>query len=246
EVLTMGPPINKRRRKRDRGETGSSDPSKVPRTERDTAADTQSVSEPEPLSSTKTAAVEDEDTKKSLSFISMGGPSDDIYQPNWGITNRCRLDNPLVCQELVDHIIPPGCFLEMRHLPSEDFLSQYNINMAWQVALGSQLRLRFEQESKLLLKKSVAKIGRREQKIQVQDDKIRNLESLIEAESDMKRAAEAKNETLTKELEDLHAHFSKLQVDSKQLTQQVATLQAQVTSEEKIKAGWAAVCKDRR
>ncbi|GJR86955.1 hypothetical protein Tco_0210966 [Tanacetum coccineum] len=208
-----------RRRKRDRGETGSSAPSKAPRTERDTAADTQSVSEPEPLSfavprptpepdvaqSSKAAAVEDEDTEKSSSFISMGGPPDDIYQPNWGITNSCRLDNPLVCQELV--------------------------------ALGSQLRLRFEQESKLL-KKSVAKIGRREQKIQVQDDKIRNLESLIEAESDMKRAAEAKNETLTKELEDLRAHFSKLQVDSEQLTQQVATLQAQVTGEEKIKAAF--------
>ncbi|GKA83442.1 hypothetical protein Tco_0805037 [Tanacetum coccineum] len=250
-VLTMGPPVNKRRRKRDRGETGSSAPSKVPRMERDPAADTQSVSEPEPLSfavsrptpepdvaqSSKAAAVEDEDTEKSSSFISMGGPPDDIYQPNWGITNSCRLDNPLVCQELVDHIIPPGCFSEMRHLPSEDFLSQYNINMARQVALGSQLRLRFEQESKLL-KKSVAKIGRREQKIQVQDDKIRNLESLIEAESDMKRAAEAKNETLTKELEDLRAHFSKLQVDSEQLTQQVATLQAQVTGEEKIKAAF--------
>ncbi|GKC54464.1 hypothetical protein Tco_1077209 [Tanacetum coccineum] len=50
EVLTMGPPVNKRCRKRDRGETGSSAPSKVPRTERDTTADTQSVSEPEPLS----------------------------------------------------------------------------------------------------------------------------------------------------------------------------------------------------
>ncbi|GJV03527.1 hypothetical protein Tco_1337096 [Tanacetum coccineum] len=39
------------------------------------------------------------------------------------------------------------------------------------------------------------------------------------------------------ELEDiLRSHFSKLQVDSEQLTQQVATLQAQVTGEEKIKA----------
>ncbi|GJW75076.1 hypothetical protein Tco_0134446 [Tanacetum coccineum] len=224
EVLTMGPPVNKRRRKRDRGETGSNAPSKVLRTERGTAADTQSVSEPEPLSfavprptpepdvaqSSKTAAVEDEDTEKSSSFTSMGGPPDDIYQPSWGITNSCRLDNPLVCQELVDHIIPPGCFSEMRHLPSEDFLSQYNINLARQVALGSQLRLRFEQESKLL-RKSMAKIGHREQKIQ------------------------AKNGTLSKELEDLCAHFSKLQVDSEQLTQQVATLQAQVTGEEKIK-----------
>ncbi|GJZ85208.1 hypothetical protein Tco_0650547 [Tanacetum coccineum] len=94
EVLTMGPPVNKRRRKRDWGETVSSAPSKAPRTERDTAADTQSVSEPEPLPfavpSSKAAAVEDEDKEKSSSFISMGGPPDDIYQPNWGITNSCR------------------------------------------------------------------------------------------------------------------------------------------------------------
>ncbi|GJQ89427.1 hypothetical protein Tco_0000566 [Tanacetum coccineum] len=187
EVLTMGPPVNKRRRKRDRGEDGASAPSKVPRTEQGTAADTQSVSEPETLSfavpwptlepdvaqSSKAAAAEDEDTDKSSSFISMG---------------------------------------EMCHMPSEDFLSQYNINMARQVALGSQLRLRFEQESKLL-KKAVAKISHREQKIKVQDDKIRNLESLIEAKSDMKRVAKTKNEMLTKELEDLHTYFSKLQVD---------------------------------
>ncbi|GKA11391.1 hypothetical protein Tco_0690937 [Tanacetum coccineum] len=208
EVLTMGPPVNKRRRKRDRGETGSSAPSKTPRTERDTTTDTQSVSETKPLS------------------FAVPRPTPEPDQLLRMRTQR----NP----ELVDHIIPPGCFSETRHLPSEDFLSQYNINMARQVALGSQLRLRFEQESKLL-KKSVAKIGHREQKIQVQDDKIRNLEFLIEAESYMKRAAEAKNETLTKELEDLRAHFSKLQVDSEQLTQQVATLQAQVTGEEKIK-----------
>ncbi|GKG06706.1 hypothetical protein Tco_0329675, partial [Tanacetum coccineum] len=34
EVLTMGPPGNKRRKKRDRGENGSNAPSKVLRTER--------------------------------------------------------------------------------------------------------------------------------------------------------------------------------------------------------------------
>ncbi|GJV67211.1 hypothetical protein Tco_1482720 [Tanacetum coccineum] len=189
EVLAMGPPVNKRRKKRDRRETGSNAQSKILRMEQGTTADTQSVNEPESISfavprptpepdvaqSSKTVAIEDEDTEKSSSFTS--------------------------------------------------------------VALGSQLRLRFEQESKLL-KKLVAKIGHREQKIQDQDDKIKNLESLIKAESDMKRAAEAKNETLMKELEDLRAHFSKLQVDSVQLTQQVVTLQAQVTGEEKIKAAF--------
>ncbi|GJV05463.1 hypothetical protein Tco_1343119 [Tanacetum coccineum] len=184
KVLTMGPPVNRRRRKRNRGETGSNAPSKVMRTERGTAADTQSVSEPEPLSfavprptlepdvaqSSKTAAVEDEDTEKSSSFTFMGGPPDDIYQPSWGITNSCRLDNPLVFfsqGSWVDQLFHQGAFSEMRHLLQRDF---------WPIQhqLG----------------------GPR----QVQVDKIKNLESLIVAESDMK-GPRRQNEMVTKELE---------------------------------------------
>ncbi|GKA06368.1 hypothetical protein Tco_0685592 [Tanacetum coccineum] len=60
-----------------------------------------------------------------------------IYQPGWGVTNDCRLDTSDVCQDMVDHIVPPGCFSELRHLPNADFLSQYNINLARQVAMGS-------------------------------------------------------------------------------------------------------------
>ncbi|GKD48018.1 hypothetical protein Tco_1276994, partial [Tanacetum coccineum] len=60
------------------------------------------------------------------------------------------------------------------------------------MAIASQLRLRFEQEAKLL-KKAKAKIARRDQRVQ-------NLETLLEAEVDMKKAAEAKNAELTKEL----------------------------------------------
>ncbi|GKA84421.1 hypothetical protein Tco_0806016 [Tanacetum coccineum] len=63
------------------------------------------------------------------------------------------------------------------------------------MAMASQLRLRFEQEAKLL-KKVKAKIARRDQRVQ-------NLETLLEAEVDMKKAAEAKNAELTKELESL-------------------------------------------
>nr|GFD22213.1 hypothetical protein [Tanacetum cinerariifolium] len=40
----------------------------------------------------------------------------------------------------------------------------YNINLARQVAMGSQLRLRFEQEAKLL-RKSIAQVARQKQRI---------------------------------------------------------------------------------
>nr|GEW00591.1 transposase (putative), gypsy type [Tanacetum cinerariifolium] len=72
------------------------------------------------------------------------------------------------------------------------------------VAMGSQLRLRFEQEVRLL-KKARAQIARRDQRIQ----------TLLEAETDMKKAAETKNVDLTKELESLRTQFLNLQLPSR-------------------------------
>nr|GEU66979.1 reverse transcriptase domain-containing protein [Tanacetum cinerariifolium] len=51
-------------------------------------------------------------------------------------------------------------------------------------------------------------------------NKIRNLEALLEAETDMKKTVEAKNAELRKELENLRALFSDLQVSNDRLSQQ--------------------------
>nr|GEV79400.1 hypothetical protein [Tanacetum cinerariifolium] len=217
-------------------------------TSRDTLVD---VSDADPLSfanpqstptenvaqSSKGAAVAGDLESEHTSFTSMGGSPERIYQPEWGVTNGCCLNAPKACQDLVDHIAPPGYFSELRNLHNDDFLKQYNINLARQVATGSQLRLRFEQEAKLL-KKSVAQVARRDQRIQARENEIKNLEALLEAETDMKKTAKAKNTELGKELENLRALFSDLQVSNDRLSQQVSTLQAQVTGEEKLKAAF--------
>ncbi|GKA13648.1 hypothetical protein Tco_0693294 [Tanacetum coccineum] len=64
---------------------------------------------------------------------------------------------------------------------------------------------------------------------------VGNLETLLEAEVDMKKAVEANSAELTRELESLRAKFTDLQVNNNQLFQQVSTLQAQVMDEEQIK-----------
>nr|GFC87959.1 hypothetical protein [Tanacetum cinerariifolium] len=64
---------------------------------------------------------------------------------------------------------------------------EYNVNLARQVAMGSQLRLRFEQEAKLL-KKSVAQVALREKRIQDRELEIKNLEVRLETKAEMKRA----------------------------------------------------------
>ncbi|GJZ27427.1 hypothetical protein Tco_0571680 [Tanacetum coccineum] len=171
---------------------------------------------------------------KSTFVSSMVGSPEGIYRPGWGVTNSFRLDTPDACRDVVDHIVPSGYFSKLRHMSNADFLGRYNINLAHQVAMGSQLRLRLEQEVRLL-NNGRAQIARRDQKIQVREDEIKrldqeiqslrtveeevhglrnrtkNLETLMEAEVDMKRVAEAKNAELTEELESLRAQFSDLQ-----------------------------------
>nr|GEZ79142.1 transposase (putative), gypsy type [Tanacetum cinerariifolium] len=66
--------------------------------------------------------------------------------------------------------------------------------------MGSQLRLRFEQEAKLL-RKSVAQVARQEQRIQARESEIKNLEALLETEAGMKRAAEEKSAGLNQMVE---------------------------------------------
>nr|GEV27654.1 hypothetical protein [Tanacetum cinerariifolium] len=163
------------------------------------------VSDPDPLSfadpqsrpstdvtqSSKGAVAARDPKSENTSFSSMVGSPESIYRPKWGITNGSILDAPEACQDLVDHIAPPEFFSELRHLHNNDFLKQYNVNLVRQVAMGSQLRLRFEQEAKLL-KKSVAQVACQDKRIQARENEIKNLEALLEAETDMKKAAENK------------------------------------------------------
>nr|GEY80643.1 hypothetical protein [Tanacetum cinerariifolium] len=174
---------------------------------------------------------------ENASFASVVGSPESIYRPEWGIANGSMLDTPEACQDLVDHVAPPGYFSELCHLHNDDFLRQYNVNMAWQVAMGSHLRLRFEQEAKLL-KKFVAQVARRDKRIQAREHEIKNLEALLEAEADMKKAAEDKSAKLSQELENMRTLFSDLQVSNDHLSQRVATLQEQVSGEEKLKAAF--------
>nr|GEV58015.1 hypothetical protein [Tanacetum cinerariifolium] len=86
--------------------------------------------------------------------------------------------------------------------------------------------------------KSVAQIARQEKRIQDRELEIKNLEVLLEIEAEMKRAAEGKNAELVRELEDIRAQFSGLQVSNEHLSQQVAALQEQVSGEEKLKVAF--------
>nr|GEY00806.1 transposase (putative), gypsy type [Tanacetum cinerariifolium] len=138
-------------------------------------ADAPSPHPADVIRSSQGAAVAGDSGFENVSSPTEVGSPGSVYRPEWGVTNGSLLDAPEACQDLVDHAAPSGYFSELRHMHNEEFLGQYNINLARQVAMGSQLRLRFEQEAKLL-RKSVAQVARREQRIQARESEIKNLE----------------------------------------------------------------------
>ncbi|GKE87514.1 hypothetical protein Tco_1564989, partial [Tanacetum coccineum] len=166
------------------------------------------------MSSKGATIVGDPDSEKSTSFTSFTGSPNGIYQPGWGVNNSCRLESPDVCQDVVDHIVPPGYFSELRHLRNEDFLNQYNMNLVRQVAKRDQ-RIQAREEEIKKLDQEIHSLKSTNTELQGLRNQTKNLEALLEAKVDMKKAAEAKNVELAKELESLQAKFSDLQMDAR-------------------------------
>nr|GEU31679.1 hypothetical protein [Tanacetum cinerariifolium] len=217
EVAAMGPPVNKRRHKSGNNEAEANAPPKALRRDYDTFRHAQSThrgsgseSRPPMLNKETYVPWSSRLLRSSKGMAPRSSPR--MLPPRrltssspWGVPNQ------------------EGLPLSLSWLGRQ----AYNIALAWQVAMGSQLRLRFEQEVRLL-KKARSKIARRDQRIQ----------TLLEAEVDMKKSAEAKNAELAKELDSLRTQFSDLQVSNKQLSDQVLNLQAHVMGKEKIKAAF--------
>ncbi|GJW51032.1 hypothetical protein Tco_0092383 [Tanacetum coccineum] len=279
EVAAMGPPVNKRRRKRDNAEAEANAPPKVLRKDHAPVCPEQStrggkslasigleadstftstaqetpvdVKDPKPLSyakphtSSRVPATEipagDVDTtevpglfstespesKRSMPVPSVEGSPRAIYQPGWGVTNDCRLYTPEACQDMVDHTVPPGFEQEVRLLKKARA----------QVARRNE-RIQVREEEIKRLGKEVESLKVVEMEVHGLRNQTKNLETLLEAEVDMKKATEAKNAELARELESLRAKFSDLELNNNQLSQQVSTLQAQLTGEERIKAAF--------
>ncbi|GJT93125.1 hypothetical protein Tco_1081970 [Tanacetum coccineum] len=75
------------------------------------------------------------DSRKSTSVPSVG------WAPVWYISTWVGLDYTAArhletLQDMVDHTVPPGYFSKLCHFPNTEFLGQYNMNLARQVAIG--------------------------------------------------------------------------------------------------------------
>nr|GEV31515.1 ribonuclease H-like domain-containing protein [Tanacetum cinerariifolium] len=162
EIAAMGPCVIKERRKRGNDGVDANAPPKVLRKDHADSRTTQSTIGGKSLASMGLETIFQGSYRCWRSrvgeylFYFHGRVTRKHIPAGVGRDNGFRLDTPEACQDLVDHIASPGYFLEMRYLHNDDFLSQYNINLARQV------------------------------RIQAWENEIKNLEALLEAETNIK------------------------------------------------------------
>nr|GEU70607.1 hypothetical protein [Tanacetum cinerariifolium] len=60
------------------------------------------------------------------------------------VTNSARMDDPIMCRNLVDHVPPQGYWASLRNLNDADFLDRVNLNYAQHVCMVFELLLRYE------------------------------------------------------------------------------------------------------
>nr|GEV10321.1 hypothetical protein [Tanacetum cinerariifolium] len=242
EVAAMGPFVNKRHRKRGKEETEANASTKVLRKDHDTFCPVQgtiggespvpmgldtgstifmtatqdaltSVSDPDPLSYAKPQPHHERDIAQSSGRARAEIPTGNVattkvgslFSAGTGVGRNQQL--------------PPGYPGGMPRHGRPHSIAE--------VTMCSQLRLRFEQEVRLL-KKATAKIASRDQKIQARKEEIKrldqdikslrdvkvesdglcnqtkNLETLLEAGVYMKKVVEASNTELAKELKSIN------------------------------------------
>ncbi|GJT02978.1 ribonuclease H-like domain-containing protein [Tanacetum coccineum] len=69
-----------------------------------------------------------------------------VYVPNWNVTNDARINDSVIYQNLLDHVTPSGYWAALRNQHDVGFLDAININSAQYVCMVSELRLRYKHE----------------------------------------------------------------------------------------------------
>ncbi|GKF97959.1 hypothetical protein Tco_0293780, partial [Tanacetum coccineum] len=67
-----------------------------------------------------------------------------IYVPRWKVTNDSILEDPYVCRDITDRLVPPALFAQLRAINYDQLYSKFNVRAAGHVCLGAEVRMRAE------------------------------------------------------------------------------------------------------
>ncbi|GJX13807.1 hypothetical protein Tco_0205565 [Tanacetum coccineum] len=142
-------------------------------------------------------------------------PGEDVYVPEWNITNDARIDNLALCRDLLDHITPPRYWAALRNQTDAWFLDAFNINSAQHVCMVSEPRLRYEYETRSM-KRFQEKFTESSVVVQQRDAKIAALKARLE-----------RSEKESAELSGLRGRVLKLETEVVAKSEEVAYLNKQ-------------------
>ncbi|GJZ85083.1 hypothetical protein Tco_0650422 [Tanacetum coccineum] len=135
-----------------------------------------------------------------------------VYVPQWNVTNGFRLDDGGVCREMVDEFAPPKFFASIRGMEHDQLFTEFNVGAGRQISLSAEVRMRAEYNIR----------------------EKRRLKSVVDEQAeplkDEVKTLKEHNATLEKEKTDLGVKVADLAASVKVREQEVADLDAQVTS----------------
>ncbi|GJT89758.1 putative reverse transcriptase domain-containing protein [Tanacetum coccineum] len=69
-----------------------------------------------------------------------------IYIPKWNVINGSSLDDPEICQGMIDHLAPLRFFSQLWGMDYEQLFAEFNVKDARQVCFNAEIRMRLEHE----------------------------------------------------------------------------------------------------
>ncbi|GKB40694.1 gypsy type transposase [Tanacetum coccineum] len=115
----------------------------------------------------------------------VGVTSAPTYVPKWNVINDSALDDPEVCQSMVDQLSPPRLFSQLQGMDYEQSFAEFNVGVASQTCFSAEVRLRHEHNYRER-NKFERKCNRQADLLKEKDVEISNLKaqlSLKEAEA---------------------------------------------------------------
>ncbi|GJY57712.1 hypothetical protein Tco_0457604 [Tanacetum coccineum] len=152
-----------------------------------------------------------------------------VYVPEWNITNDARINNHALCRNLLDHITPPGYRAALRNQTDARFLDCFNINFAQHVCMAFELRLRYEHKT-MSIERFQKKFTESSAVIQQRDAEIVDLKARLERAED----EAAKNVELLGKVSALELVRGELDGKVSQLTADCDGLWGEVVGEAKM------------
>ncbi|GJX87494.1 hypothetical protein Tco_0339508 [Tanacetum coccineum] len=74
----------------------------------------------------------------------IGAGSEEIYIPEWKVTQGFGMNDGRLCASMIDHFTPPAFFKTVRGMEHEQLFTEFNVSAARNLSLSSEVRMRAE------------------------------------------------------------------------------------------------------